>query len=59
MKTYMFKIKLADGRTVVGTTNCYEDDLEDIIDRVTEQIDEQPIECTAREVVGTQFIIIN
>ncbi len=59
MNTYLFKIKMEDGKTVVGTTKCEPDLLEYVMYDVLDQVDGNAVECSAIEVKGTAFIVID
>lgn len=59
MNTYLFKIKMEDGKVVVGTTECEPELLESIMYNVLEDVDGNAVECSATEVNGTTFIVVD
>ena len=59
MNTYLFRIKTEDGKVVVGTTECEPDLLEYVMYGVLEQVGGDAVECSATEVNGTAFIVVD
>lgn len=59
MNTYLFRIKMEDGKVVIGTTECEPDLLEYIMYEVLEQVGGDAVECSATEVNGTAFIVVD